>query len=147
MLAALDSDDSNERAMAAIELAANGVSAAKPKLHAMCGSDDLLVAAAAMYANWTLGEDRVDVVRLIKAMGSSDESTMQIAAHTVAAIGEPMVPKFSPCLKTSPEDAALVLRALDDIHTSTARDAITDWSPQNKALQTERQSVLDDWDA
>ncbi len=147
LLRSLDSDDPNERASAAIELGASAACEAKPALRELCSSEDTLVATAAMFACWNLGEDWIDPKRFLEALGSRDESTMQLAVQAVTTIGTPMVKKFSPLLQSSARETELILRALDDIHTREAREAIAESPLTELDLITLRQSILDDWES
>lgn len=146
LLRSLDSTDANERASAAVALGTHADTDALPALRARCADENAMVALAAMYACWRMGEQRIDTEGLLAVLASTDESTRQFGAELVTAIGNPVVEHLVPGFSRSMPEAEGALRALDDIHTRRARLAIEDGELPAPALSQLRASILDDWE-
>lgn len=143
---ALESTNPDECATAAVELGAAGATSALPKLRLLTTHASDIVAIAAMYACWQLGEDRIDIDRLVTALGSDSEEVVQETIQAVSGIGAALVDRLAPILSESPAKAALALRALDEIHAPAAKDAIRALGTKDRDLSDLRRDVLDDWE-
>jgi hypothetical protein len=108
--------------------------------------DDPLVALAGMFACWKLGEERLSMDRLLSAFKSDDEELVQQAVHTVCAIGGPLIPRLTPLLSRSPEDAMLALKLLEEIGGPEALQAIQAVQPADKEMSALVEEILEDWD-
>ena len=143
---ALDSADANERAQAAVRLGEIQAQTVLPKLRALTRNPEDVVALAAMYSCWLLGEDTINTGRVVEALASGDESLVQEAIQVVCQIGHPMVDKFRVVLGDTPSKAPTVLAALDDLHEPAARTIIEAFRTDDPTLLALKREILDDWD-
>lgn len=141
----LTSLDSNERAIASIELGDRSVQAAIPELRKLRVDPNIVVALAANYACWRLSDDFIDVGTLASALTARDESARQFASEVVSRIGDPLVGSLSQILHRSINEAESALNALDDIHSQSARLAVSQASFSDDSLTELQSEILQDW--
>lgn len=146
LIRSLVSADRHERAQASILLGKQGVTSALGELRVLVDDDDPIVALAGMFACWKLGEDRLSMDRLLSAFKSGDEELVQQAVCTVYAIGVPLIPRLTPLLNQSPEDAMLALKLLDEIGGPEALQAIQAVRSADKEVSALVEEILGDWD-
>ena len=142
----LSSADRNRRAEAAIKLGQHSVAKALPALRMMVDDDDPVVALSAMYACWKLGEDRISIDRIIKALSSDDEEQIQQAVHTACALGSSIVPKLEPLLDATKKRASLALQLLEEIGGPEAMLAIRKMENTDNDVVDLAREILEDWD-
>jgi hypothetical protein len=147
LIRSLESSDRHRCAEAAIRLGDGKAAAALPRLRELSEADDDVIALAAMYACWKLGDDRIRVTRVIDALASGDEERVQMAVHTACEIGQPMIAKLAPVLLESPERAKIALALLDDIHAPAARRVINELETVDPELAATQEKVLQLWDS
>ncbi len=142
----LESDNRHARAVAAIQLGQSGVTKALPQIRPLVSDSDDIIAFAAMYACWLLGEDRISIDRLVMALDSEDEEVIQQVAQTITAIGDFLVPKLEALIKQSPKMAIHSLNLLEEIGGPTALTAIKSVESNDQEVTELINEIVEDWD-
>ncbi len=146
LMQSLASNNRYQRATAAIELGKRRIRQALPELRRLTTDSDDIVAIAAMYACWELGEDLISIERIVAALESDSEEDVQQAVETVGAIGEPFVAKLAPLLMQSPDRARLALKLLDEIGGPEARRLVQFMRSDDPDVAALVREILDDWE-
>lgn len=146
LIRSLGSADRHERAQAAILLGKRQATSALGELRALVEDEDPIVALAGMFACWKLGEDRISMDRLLSAFKSGDEALVQQAVQTICAIGVPLIPRLTPLLSQSTENAMLALKLLEEIGGAEALHAIQAVQPADKEMSELVEEILEDWE-
>lgn len=146
LITLLDSDNRHARAVAAIELAQHNIIGALPKLRTLVDDEDNIVALSGMYACWMLGEDRVSIERMIHALDSEDEESVQLAVQIVTEMGDFLVPKLETKLNDSPKVTIQVLNMLDEISSPSALAVVKSVKTDDPQVIQLIEEILEDWD-
>jgi len=146
LIRSLGSKDRHERAQAAIQLGEQRATSALGSLRDLVDDDAPIVAVAAMFACWKLGEDRISTERLLSAFKSDDEALVQQAVQTVSAIVPPLIPRLTPLFSQSSADAMLALKLLEEVGGSEALQVIQAVRPKDEGVRKLVEEILEDWD-
>ena len=142
----LDSNNAHARAVAAIQLGQQNVRQALPKLLEFINDKDDIVALAGMYACWLLGEDKVSIERIIKALDSENEEVIQQVIQTVTAMGDILIPKLEPLINQSPGVTINALNLLEEIGGPSALAVIKTVKTTDPEVAELVEEILEDWD-
>lgn len=143
--AALGSRDRHRRATAAIELGQHGDRQSLDRLRELTSDADDLVAIAAMFATWRLGDGGVDMERMIAATASDDEELVQESVFALCEMGDSVVPRLEGLLESQSPYAKNILRVLADIGSATSRETITRFETEDPELKSTIRALLEDW--
>ncbi|QDV09823.1 HEAT repeat protein [Planctomycetes bacterium Poly30] len=116
LLGALASDDPQERAQGAFELAEGQVRSARSAIEALLGDPVPLVRGAAALGSWRLGGGADAAAEaLIPLLRSRDEEARQLAVHALGRMGNAAVPALQKAARGRARHQAAARRVLAEI--------------------------------
>ena len=107
--------DRHERATAIIGLASTEDSGYLEHLKPLTTDSDNLVAIAAIFTCMKLGDESIEVDRLVAGLGDEYEEVKQLAVHALCDLGNVVVPELEKLLNSKSSYTEDILEILGDI--------------------------------
>ena len=142
----LNSDNRHARAVAAIQLGQQNNKDVLPTVCDFVNDEDDMVAIAGMYACWRLGEDKISIERMIHALNSDDEDTIQLLIQVVSDMGDSLIPKFDLIENPPTQHIIHMLILLEEIGSESALSLIKSIKSDDPEVLTLIKNIVNNWE-